>query len=67
MELISDEILIDDGQMVPTYDAVYPLLDGFDLANPGSWTSGHPWDFYKRMREDSPVLWSSGKGFFSGY
>lgn len=67
MELISDEILIDNGQMMPTHDAVYPMLSGFDLANPGSWTSGHPWDFYKRMREEAPVLWSPGKKTFSGF
>ncbi|MEM6899298.1 MAG: cytochrome P450 [Pseudomonadota bacterium] len=67
MQLISDEIMIDDGQMMPKHKAAYPLLEGFDLAYPGSWTSGHPWDFYKRMREEAPVLWSTGKDFFSGY
>ncbi len=67
MQLISDEILIDSGQIDPTYKAVYPLLEGFDLANPASWTSGHPHAFYKRMREEAPVLWSPGYKAFSGF
>jgi hypothetical protein len=67
MQLISDEILVDSGQTNPTYQGVYPMLGGFDLANPGSWTSGHPNAFYKRMREEAPVLWSPGQKKFSGF
>lgn len=67
MQLISDDILIDSGQLKPTYPAVYPVLDGFDFANPASWTSGHPHAYYRRMREQAPVLWSPGYKEFSGF
>lgn len=67
MELISDEILIDSGQIDPINPAVYPALNGFDLRNPSSWTSGHPHAYYKRMREEAPVLWSPGIKSFSGF
>lgn len=63
MQLVSDEILIDSGHADPTFDAVYPKITGFDLWNPSSWTNGHPHNFYKQMREEAPVHWSTlGKG-----
>lgn len=67
MELVSDEILIDQGQVDPTHEAVFPIIGGFDLGNPASWTSGHPQDFYRRLREDAPVHWSPGAKGFSGF
>ena len=67
MELVSDEILIDTGQIMPTTDAVYPMLKGFDLGNPSSWTSGHPHEFYRKLREEAPVHWSPGGRGMSGY
>ena len=67
MQPISDEILIDSGQKDPTYQGAYPVLNGFDLANPASWTSGHPNAYYKHMREEAPVLWSPGYKEFSGF
>jgi len=67
MQLISDEILIDNGQLNPIYPAAYPELGGFDFANPASWTAGHPHAYYKRMREEAPVLWSPGFKAFSGF
>lgn len=69
MELVSDSVLIDDGKNLPSFDPVYPLLEGFRLGNPNSWTQGHPHEFYKRMREEAPVMWSPmhkrGSGFWS--
>ncbi|MDJ0920180.1 MAG: cytochrome P450 [Henriciella sp.] len=67
MQLVSDEILIDSGQIDPTYPAIYPKLEGFELANPASWTSGHPFDFYRRLREEAPVHWTPGYKAFSGF
>ncbi len=67
MQLISDEILVDTGQVDPTHKGTYPAFGGFDLANPASWTSGHPNDYYKRMREEAPVHWSPGQKQFSGF
>ena len=67
MDLISNEILIDSGQIDPHHDAAYPLVEGFDLANPNSWTSGHPYDFYRQLRETAPVHWSKGHKGMSGF
>ncbi len=67
MELISDEILIDTGQIMPIHEAAYPMVTGFNLGNPNSWTSGHPFDFYKQLRETAPVHWTKGTDRISGY
>ncbi|MEC8347786.1 MAG: cytochrome P450 [Pseudomonadota bacterium] len=67
MKLISDEILIDSGQEDPTYDAVYPMFDGFNFGDPASWTQGHPFDHYRQMREQAPVMWSGSYRGTSGY
>ena len=57
MQLVSDEILEDNGQVDPKYCAVYPSLEtDFELWNPNSWTRGHPHDLYMRMREEAPVM-----------
>jgi hypothetical protein len=66
LKLISDEILIDSGQQDPTYDAVYPMFDGFNFGDPASWTQGHPFDHYRQMREQAPVMWSGSYRGTSG-
>ena len=66
MKLISDEILIDSGQQTPTFDATYPMFDGFNFGDPAAWTKGHPFDVYKKMREQAPVMWSPGEKGLSG-
>ena len=59
MQLVSDDIFVDTGQKESTYPAIYPMLEtDFELWNPNSWTRGHPYDLYKRMREEAPVMWS---------
>ena len=68
MKLISDDILIDSGQVTPTYDAAYPSFDGFDFWDPSAWTKGHPYPMYKKMREQAPVMWTgTDKPLFSGF
>ena len=57
MNLVSDEILIDSGQESPTHEATYETLEGFKLWDPDAWTNGHPFELYKRMREEAPVMW----------
>ena len=66
MKLISDEILIDSGQQAPTFNAAYPMFDGFNFGDPAAWTKGHPFDVYKKMREQAPVMWSPGEKGLSG-
>jgi len=69
MRLISDEILIDDGKDDPAHAPVYPMHDDFQLWNPSAWIQGQPYEFYARMRETAPVMWSpmpkGGAGFWS--
>ena len=67
LQLISDEILIDSGQQHPTYPAHYPSFNDFDFGDPASWTKGHPFDVYKQMREQAPVMWSPGQKDISGF
>jgi len=67
MNLVSDSILIDDGKKAPSFEAVFPKLKGFSLADPNAWTKGHPHDFYRRMREDAPVMWTPMRKSMSGF
>ena len=60
MQLVSDDIFVDNGAREPVYPAIYPELESdFELWNPNSWLRGHPYDLYKSMREDAPVMWSA--------
>jgi len=57
--LISDKIFLDTGVQDPVHSAIYPMLESdFELWNPNSWTSGHPFSLYEKMRTNSPVMWS---------
>lgn len=67
MDLVSDSILIDAGQKMPRFDAAFPMLKGFELGNPNAWTKGHPHGFYKRMREEAPVMWTPMSKSMSGF
>ena len=67
MNLVSDEILIDTDQQRPIYDAVYPAFNDFALWKPSSWTRGHPYDLYKQMREQAPVMWTEAPKGMSGF
>ena len=70
MKLISDDILEDRELTDPHHPAIYPRLeDDFEFWNPNSWTRGHPYELYARMRAEAPVMWSKmgrkGAGFWS--
>ena len=67
MNLVSDEILIDSGQDSPTHEVKYRTLEGFKLWDPSAWTHGHPFELYRNMREEAPVMWSPGEGGMSGF
>ncbi len=67
MKLISDDILIDSGQQRPTQEAIYPTFEGFKFWDPAAWTNGHPFDLYRKMREDAPVMWSPAEKGMSGF
>jgi len=58
MELVSDHILIDTDRSTPDFDPVYPVYEDFKLGNPNSWKQGQPYAFYKKLRENAPVMWT---------
>ena len=65
---VSDNILVDTGVRDPVFEERYPRLSGFELGSTNAWTRGQPWDFYKRMREEAPVMWSTpGRMKTSGF
>jgi len=66
LKLISDDILIDSGQQLPIHEAIYPTFEGFKFGNPAAWTKGQPFDLFKKMREEAPVMWSPGEKGASG-
>ncbi|MGD2008690.1 MAG: cytochrome P450 [Cellvibrionales bacterium] len=70
MQHVSDQIVVDTGQVTPTFPAIYPSFDSFQLDNPASWTRGQPFDLFRKMREQAPVMWSPSRrkgmsGFWS--
>jgi len=67
MQLVSDVILEDRPQTEPHFGATYPAFDDFKLWDPAAWTSGHPHDFFKKMREQAPVMWQSADKSKAGY
>ena len=67
MKLVSDEILIDTDQPISTNQLSYPVFDSFDFWNPSSWTDGHPFELYRKMREHAPVMWSRPPKGMSGF
>jgi len=64
---VSDDIFIDTGATDPVYPEIYQRLSGFDLGSTNAWTRGQPFDFYRRMREESPVMWSRARKPASGF
>lgn len=64
---VSHDVLYDTGVKDPVYPEVYPRLSGFELGLTHSWTRGQPYDFYRQMREQAPVMWSTMRKPASGF
>ena len=64
---VSEDILFDSGAQDPVFEEIYPRLKGFQLGSTNSWTKGQPFDYYKRMREEAPVMWSTTRKPQSGF
>ncbi|MBT5067326.1 MAG: cytochrome P450, partial [Halieaceae bacterium] len=64
---VSDDIFVDTGARDPSFPEIYKRLRGFDLGSTNAWTRGQPFDYYKRMREESPVMWTPGRKPTSGF
>jgi cytochrome P450 len=67
VQLVSDDILIDTGQQRPGNEAIYPSFEGFKFWDPAAWTQGHPYEMYRKMREQAPVMWSAPEDKMSGF
>jgi len=67
LNLISDEILIDSGQQIATFNPVYPMFEEFRFWDPAAWTRGHPFSAYQKMRESAPVMWTKTDKKSSGF
>jgi len=69
MRLISDTILEEIQQNKPTFPAIFPAMEGFDLGVPAAFTQGQPFEHYKLLREQAPVSWTplprKTRGFWS--
>ena len=64
---VSDDIVCDNGAKNPIHPEMYKRLDGFNLGSTNAWTKGQPFDYFKRMREQSPVMWTEGRKPTSGF
>ena len=64
---VSDDIFVDTGATDPLYPEIYQRLKGFNLGSTNAWTRGQPFDYYRRMREESPVMWTEGRKPTSGF
>ena len=67
MKLVSDDVLADTGNQTSVFSQSYPSVDGFELWNPSAWTNGHPFAYYKTLRETAPVHWTQAKRGMSAF
>lgn len=69
MQLVSDNILQEELYDTPAFPEVYGRRTEFNLASPRSFMGGHPFDYYKTLREQAPVSWTpmarKSRGFWS--
>jgi len=69
MELVSDNILEEEPYDTPAFPEIYPSLEGFNLGSPSAFMGGHPFEYYKNLREKAPVAWTAmprkARGFWS--
>lgn len=69
MQLVSDTILQEELYDTPAFPEIYTRRPEFNLASPRSFMSGHPFDYYKTLREEAPLSWTpmmrKSRGFWS--
>ncbi len=58
LQPVSETALRDVPGAGPSHDIVYKTPMGFDLADNNAFTSGQPFDYYKRLREEAPAAWT---------
>ena len=57
MQLVTETVLQDRGPSRPTHPVRYPLRPPVDLGEPLNFAGEQPWDAYRQMREQAPVMW----------
>lgn len=67
MQLVSETAVFDNPRSDPIYSARYPVLKDVKLWDHNAFTSGQPWAFYKKMREEAPVMWSDAGRKYAGF
>jgi len=58
LQPVSKTALRDVPGAVPAHDPAYTTPEGFDLADNVAFTSGQPFDYYKKLREQAPAAWT---------
>jgi cytochrome P450 len=58
LQPVSETALVDIPGAGPAHDPVYQVPDGFDLADNNAFTSGQPFDYYQKLREEAPAAWT---------
>ncbi len=59
LQLVTETFQPDRGPNTPTYPIRYPLAPPVDLGEPLTFAGEQPWEAFKTMREDAPVMWHS--------
>ena len=67
MRLASDEILEESNRNEPAFPPIYQAKDEFNLSSPVAFTGGHPFDYYKHLRDTAPITWSTMRHNADGF
>jgi cytochrome P450 len=59
LELVSETCLEDRGARDPVHTPIFDFKPPLDLAAAMSFVNGQPFDTFKQMRENAPVMWHS--------
>ncbi len=54
---VTETVWIDSVKDRPAHPAAYKPPRHFDMADPHAWTNGHPFHYYRALREVAPVAW----------
>lgn len=58
LQLVTDTYQRDTGPSSPTHNVRYPLTPPVDLGEPLTFAGEPPWEAFRQMREQAPVMWT---------
>ena len=67
MKLVSEDVVLDTPILDPQYAHIYPCLKDVKLWDHKEFTRGQPWEFFKKMRQEAPVMWSDAGRKYTGF